>query len=252
MDQQPQPSSDPLPAAPPTTSGAAARRDPNAPPRRPAPEVTVPPEPRSPFLYVWFKPRAVMRARLIAPPVQWMFLFPIITSLIKALDRASDRNLGDRIEFPMILLTTLCLSVLFGVLGTYIAAFVLHAVGRWFGGRGTRAELRAAICWGSLPLAVIGTALWAPFAIVYGPEIFKSEPDVRITSEAVWTLFEWLPWIAIVLRVWCFVLSTKMLAEAHRFSAWRALGAIVVSGLLFLGALVGPLALIVLVGAFFR
>ena len=47
-------------------------------------------------------------------------------------------------------------------------------------------------------------------------------------------------WMQLILGVWAVVVMLKCLGEAHRFSAWRALGAFILSWMIFTVCMLTP------------
>ncbi|HEY1011718.1 MAG TPA: YIP1 family protein, partial [Herpetosiphonaceae bacterium] len=116
------------------------------------------------------------------------------------------------------LFIALLLGPLFGVIGLYLSAGLVRWTGSWLGGVATPDEARAAVAWATVP-TLWGMLLWLPILATGG----------RV--DAVMTL---VGLAQAVLGIWTFVISLKCLGEAHRFSAWKALGAEILAGLIVL------------------
>ncbi len=131
-----------------------------------------------------------------------------------------------RIPHPLILLLAAALVPVFGVLGLYIGGWWYRWIGSWFGGKATSEQVRAAIAWSQVP-TISSLVLWIPAIAIYRQQLFSAQRP----------LIEANPFLALglvpfglalfVLGIWNWFVWIKCLAEVHRFSAWRALGAIV-------------------------
>jgi hypothetical protein len=64
--------------------------------------------------------------------------------------------------------------------------------------------------------------------------MFRSTPSVTEANPAAALFFGCLILAQTLIDFWGFVVTLKCVAEAHRFSAWRALGTLVLIGLMML------------------
>ena len=78
----------------------------------------------SPFLTIWTRPRATIRAIVDTNPFLHVALLAMVGGVVQTVDRAVQRNAGDTLSLPAIL----GLAVLFGPIGGLIGLFV----GGWF------------------------------------------------------------------------------------------------------------------------
>lgn len=112
-----------------------------------------------------------------------------------------------------------------GLVGVFVGGFLSSVVGRVLGGEGTVEDLRPALAWGVLP-ATVTAAVALPLMLVLSDML---EP--HLAGDAPLPGYFLLPSLAVLLAIgvlavgwaWSLVTMTKCVAEAHRFSAWRAL-----------------------------
>ena len=104
-------------------------------------------------------------------------------------------------------------------------------------------QVMAALAWANVP-AAWSLALWLPRAALLGGETFHSLPASIEESPPAALLFVVLQGLQAIITVWGFVILLKCIGEAHAFSAWRALGAFLLAGLI----LAVPIGLIALLG----
>lgn len=116
-------------------------------------------------------------------------------------------------------------------------AYVPMLIGRLLGGTGEIRGVRAAVAWGLAPtvwalLYRVPAAIWfAPSAatsvqmrdasVTFNPGALSAGCGVAL----VFVLLE------LIVLVWCAVVMSNTVAEAHRFSAWHALGTLVLSAI---------------------
>ena len=108
-----------------------------------------------------------------------------------------------------------CIAVLLAAVGIFYGmAWVVTMVGRLFDGEGTFRAVRSSLAWGLVPVVL---------SLLYRvPLLFLPKPP-------------WLVAVIVVLQaavfLWWVALTSITVAEAHRFSAWTALGTLALSSL---------------------
>jgi hypothetical protein len=118
--------------------------------------------------------------------------------------------------------TAIGFAVFFGavmlVYGVLIGPFIMAFVGGWLGGEGDPDDIRQAIAWSLVPQAW-AAVLWIPLIAIAGRNAFNPEPPPIA-----------LPLILpiVIAGFWTAVLQVAGLAEALRFSIWRALVSIII------------------------
>jgi hypothetical protein len=208
-------------------------------------------QPLNPWLWIWIRPRAVLRQILDTDPTRFVLPIAMIVGFVEVLDGASAGSLGDRVSLTTIFLIALIGGPIGGLLSVYLYGWLVGVTGRWFGGSGQTADLRAAIAWGSVPGLWLAL-LWIPQLALFGKEMFTEEtPKLDEASPALASVFMGLAALELVGAVWSLVVLCKTVAEAHRFSAWLGLAAMFVAGLMILLPIAGvALVLGIFAGAF--
>ena len=247
-----QPPSDDAPPAPPW-----------APIPPPVPETiaplppVVPPEmraePLNPWLSLWTRPRATMRQILDTHPRRLVHLLAILGGIAEMIgSHIPDSPPFPQLEPAAMLTFKIVGGALGGLIGLYLASFLGWMTGRWIGGQGTFVEVRAASAWPNV-LSLWGALLWLPLIAYLGMEAVNFNPESMLEDGTGLLLFAPILFIGFVIVVWRIVAYIKCLAEAHRFSAWHALGAILISCVLAVAAvaiLAGVLIGVVGISAF--
>ncbi len=192
----------------------------------------VPPEapvrPLIPWLTMLVRPRQTMRQILDGDPTRFVVVLAMLAGVLTVLDRASIGGMGDRIPVSTIFAMAIPVGVLAGLIMLYLGGAVIQWTGSWFGGRGTAAEVRAALAWGRMPFYWAGL-LWLPYLGFFGGEVFMGEmPSVEAQPWLLFVLIN-LAVLEVGLGIWGLVTLVLAVAEAHRFPAWNSLGSIVLA-----------------------
>lgn len=167
---------------------------------------------------IWIAPRATIRAAIEGNMMRLAFILIAISGVIRFLDQAIAKNLGDTVPFLLILVLALIAGPLLGLLGWVIGASLITWVGKWFGGLGTYREMKIALGLSNIPMA-FALAAYCLDVVVLRQALFM---DVEISIvQALWLLLS--ASITAVLGGWSAFMGIKAVAEVHRFSSWLAL-----------------------------
>ena len=201
-------------------------------------------EPLNPWLSMWTRPRATMRQILDTNPRRWVHTLAILGGIAELLGA----HIPDTPPFPAFSLGALlafkCVAgACAGLLLLYLGSCVVWITGRWLGGQGTFVEVRAASAWPNV-LTLWAALLMLPIIAYLGTQAFNVDPETFMDDSAGMMLILPVTAIGIVITVWRFFVALKCLAEAHHFSAWQALGAVLIGCVL----LAIPVAILVGVG----
>ncbi|MBE1556110.1 Yip1 family protein [Sporosarcina limicola] len=180
-------------------------------------------EKMNPWLSVWVKPRKTMRYVIETKSMQYMLIVVLISGVIDILDKASNKNLGDSFALPLIILMALVLGPLFGWIGWWTSSGISYWVGKWFGGQGSFDDLRMAFAVSYIPLVLLGV-FWIFDILIVGAALFTEAPEVPY-SQIVWLIIRSI--ISVIVGIWSTVILINTVAEAHRFSAWKAFATII-------------------------
>jgi hypothetical protein len=187
---------------------------------------------------MWYAPRATAR-RLVDSRAPGALPLSMLLGISQALDRAATRDLGATMSLPAILALGVAVGAVLGPLTLFLGAWLVRWTGSWLGGRGTAAELRTALAWGQVP-TVSAMPLWIPILLVGGVELFRAEPRFASPADGFVILVCGLAMGAA--GIWGTVTSVLCVAEAHRFSGWKALASVAL-GLLVLAVPIGLVGL---------
>jgi hypothetical protein len=194
----------------------------------------------NPWFSMWTRPRATIRQIVAADPRRFVILLAILIGITQVLDRASSRALGDRLSLTAILATAVVVGPISGIIVVYLYGWLVHLTGRALAGTGSRPDIRAAIAWGNVP-ALWAALSWIPAIAILQIEMFTTETP-RIESSS----FHLLVLIGVVVAqvvgaIWTLFAMCKALGQVQGFSAWKALGNVVLALL----ALVLPVGIVI-------
>jgi hypothetical protein len=177
----------------------------------------------NPWVSIWTKPRATIQQIIDTNPKHLVLLLATIGGFSTALDRASTRSLGDKLDWTMILLIVAIVGPIAGIITLYIGSALLRWTGKWIGGNASSQSIRAAIAWSTVP-EILALVLWIPALALFGPEMFTSEIPSIQENPALNIAFLSIAAVGITVGIWQFVIYLKCLGQVQGFSAWKALG----------------------------
>ena len=123
-------------------------------------------------------------------------------------------------------------SVLVTLLLFYGFAWLVTIVGRLLDGSGTARDVRTAMAWGLAPLLwsllyrIPGTILVWRMGVPETDDPVKLFEAISRAGCAVAIVFLTLD---VVFLIWCLVVESCCLAEAHKFSPWKGFGVLAIS-----------------------
>ncbi len=187
----------------------------------------------SPWRDIWLHPRLVTRDFLHSTdPLRGALLLALIAGVFNMMDRASNNHQGDHLSTFGLILNILISCVLSGLVTYYVGSWLLKVVGRWVGGVGATREMRivSGRIFGMLSL-MIGI-LWIPELLIAGRDAFTTATPLLDSSGTRSLLYTVVVGIEVILAVWAFVLILHAIGEIHGFSAWKALLALILTGII--------------------
>ena len=179
-------------------------------------------EPINPWVGMLTRPRETMRYILETDPRRQMHTLAIAGGVAAQVISYMVTPSG----FGGSLILQAALGAVSGLVGLYVGGAVFGWVGRLMGGRGTAMEVRAALAWSQVPV------LWAMLLMIIGAvtrEGLQLNDSTGLVTMGV----------LVVSQVWAFVTQLKAIGEVHHFSAWRALGMMIIIGVVLVLVLTG-------------
>jgi len=196
-----------------------------------------------PLFSVWVEPRQTIREIVNDDPTRSVIGLAMVGGALQRLELAWFRALSHPgsvgAYFPIRVVIGVALGAFLGVIGIYIGAWLVRIPCRILGGVASLVEMRAALAWSSVPgiTAASASILLVLFGVLSPPEFRHGRIPVMSGSTIELGLLNF------ALTLWGFIVQMKCIGEVNRFSAWRALAAV----LLLIAALAALVVLIVLV-----
>jgi hypothetical protein len=185
-------------------------------------------EPLNPWFAIWFMPRAVMRQILDSNPRRMVHILAMLGGILEGIaSRIPD--LGFAVPLAGMVAFKVVVGLLAGLIILYVGSFLFWMTGKWLGGKGDFTAVRAAFAWSNNIPAVWGSMLLLPLLAYLGPEALNLDPKALLEDPVGLLLLLPIGFLGLVLFVWRFVILFKCVGEAHRFGAWSAFGAFLIS-----------------------
>jgi hypothetical protein len=194
---------------------------------------------------IWYEPRSTIRRIVDADAHRFVVGIAFVSGAMAAIYSqvaASTVNISELPHLPHFGTIGLSVGAIISGVLSVISLYGLAALYRWsghiLGGTATRVEMRSALAWAEVPGLYLGLANIVAALIGFeGP----GAPSVLSASGIVDS----------IAGIWIFVILLKCIGEVHHFSAWRALGAIILGFLAMIAvvvAIVGAIWLAVAIG----
>jgi hypothetical protein len=180
------------------------------------------------FFTIWTEPRATIRRIVDTDPtrnvIALVAIGPAIGALASQWSKALGNNANLSVLWPLWVVVSVAIQAALGVLFLYIFGVIFKWSGSLIGGVASRVEVRAAVAWSQVP--AIAAEIVLLLAVLMGIPI--PVPTTPNTFPQIDPAFYKVLVIEGVLGFWGFIVSLKCIGEVHRFSAWRALVAILI------------------------
>ena len=203
----------------------------------------------NPWISMWLQPRATIQQIIDDNPARSVLLLSAIVGIGSVLDRASMKSTGDQLGLAAILAIAIFVGPIGGVLSLYIGSALLRWTGGWIEGKGSSENIRAAYAWSGVPL-IWAMILWVPQLILFQEELFTTATPRMDENTSMAFLMIGFALVEITIAIWSGVVFLKSLGQVQGFSAWRALGNMMLATMVVLVPIVIIAILIVIVVAF--
>jgi len=196
-----------------------------------------------PFFSLWIAPRETIRRLVDTDPTRYVIGLAMLRGALGRLEFAWFSALSQRTSpsplWPVGVAFRVVLGAIVGVIGLYVGAWLVGLFCRILGGVSSAIEMRAALAWSHVPgitAAIVSIALVLCGAL--NPPEFKHSRLPVMTGSTIELML-----VNAVLIGWGVVVQLNCIGEVNRFSAWRALGAIVL--------MIASLSVLILLVAYF-
>lgn len=190
-----------------------------------------------PWFSIWVQPRKTVRFLLNQRKELAGLVIVCLAGIAQVLDNASNsapeefRGLRETISLALLA------GPFLGLIGLYIGSWLTAFTGRWIGGLGSKADLRVALAWSNLPIA-LSLIAWSLAIYVFGESLFINMEESIEQNPFLAMNLMMFGLAQAVLGVWSLIIMIKGVAEVQEFSAWKGLGNIVLASLIILVPLI--------------
>lgn len=198
---------------------------------------------KSAWLTIWTSPRETIRRILSDNPKHGLWRLATIYGFVSLLGAFQSFSKGSHVELWVIFFASLIFAPIWGYILFSVWSGVMTWVGHLFKGNGDFQGIRAAYAWSCLPV-LVNAALWIVMIVLFGSVLFiEGGTTFHTFPEGMGILLAVLLLGKVIMSIWSLVIYLNALAEVQQFSILRAIGNIVVSGIVF-GIAIGILIFI--------
>lgn len=180
---------------------------------------------------IWLHPTATLRYILAHCPRSYVTTLLVLGGIARAIDRVQQKGAG-HLSVESALSIALVMGGLTGWMTYYCYSWGLEWTGRWLGGRADASTFRTVIAWALVPTCLTLLTTGLAYAI-QGDGFFRHDYDLDVAT-AGGLLVALLSLLEIVLAGWAVVIFVKGTMLVQQFSAWRAIGNMVLPGAVLL------------------
>ena len=193
---------------------------------------------------IWLKPTDTLKYILKNCPEKYVTILLVLGGIVRAIDRASNKDMGDNMSTAAVLGFAIILGGLFGWVTYYIYAWGMSVTGEWLSGKSEPSKFRTIIAWALIP-SICSLILLVPEVIIFGDDLFKSEP----INESLFNTISWIVFglIEIGLAIWSTVILVKGISLIQNFGIGKSILNMILPGLVIVIPIV---AIALLVGLF--
>ena len=185
------------------------------------------------FTKIWTSPRQVFRYINDNHYDKYVTVLLVLSGISRSFDRASMKNMGDKMSIWAILGLCIILGGLLGWISYYIYAALVSWTGKWLKGQGDTSSILRIFSYAMIP-SIIALVFLIPQIGIYGVEIFKE--DGEITS-AGWisNIFVYgSMFLEVVLGIWTLIFCVVGISEVQKLSIGKAILNLLLPLLVFL------------------
>ena len=194
------------------------------------------------FTKIWTSPRQVFKYINDNRYDKYVTILLVLSGISRSFDRASMKNMGDKMSIWGILGFSIILGGLLGWVSYYIYAGLVSWTGKWLKGQGDTSSILRMFSYAMLP-SIIALIFLIPQIGIYGVEIFKADGDI---TSAGWisNIFVYgSMFLEVILGIWTIVFSVVGLSEVQKLT----IGKSILNLLLPLFVILGPILILVLI-----
>lgn len=170
----------------------------------------------NPFLSTWMHPKQTARYMIDAKSIGYAILVMSIAYIGAMLTGLIGSDFLLNVSPWIIVLFCVILAPISAIIGTAFSTLIFWLVGKLFKGSATFSEMFKGLSLVGVPFIAL-----IPFYLIWLFTSPESLMDVNYMESAPWILWPSLLMTAVT-SIWSIVITVGVVAEAHRFSNWKA------------------------------
>ncbi|WP_339262383.1 Yip1 family protein [Lysinibacillus sp. FSL K6-3209] len=170
----------------------------------------------NPFLSTWMHPKQTARYMIDAKSIGYAILIMSIAYIGAMLTGLIDSDFLLNVSPWIIVLFCVILAPISAIIGTAFSTLIFWLVGKLFKGSATFSEMFKGLSLAGVPFIAL-----IPFYLIWLFTSPESLMDANYIESAPWIFWPSLLMTAVT-SIWSIVITVGVVAEAHRFSNWKA------------------------------
>ena len=174
------------------------------------------------FTKIWTSPRKVFKFINDNHYDKYVNGLLFFAGVSRAFDRASLKDIGDKMSLLTILGLCIIVGGLLGWISYYIYAALLSWTGKWIEGQGNTKSILRIISYAMTP-AIIALIFLIPQIGIYGNEMFKSDGDIT-SAGLIANIFVYGSMILeFILGIWTIIFCIIGVSEVQKLSIGKTI-----------------------------
>ncbi len=170
----------------------------------------------NPFLSTWMHPKQTARYMIDAKSIGYAILIMSIAYIGAMLTGLIDSDFLLNVSPWIIVLFCVILAPISAIIGTAFSTLIFWLVGKLFKGSATFSEMFKGLSLAGVPFIAL-----IPFYLIWLFTSPESLMDANYMESAPWIFWPSILMTAVT-SIWSMVITVGVVAEAHRFSNWKA------------------------------
>ncbi|MNL19490.1 Yip1 domain protein [compost metagenome] len=147
-------------------------------------------------------------------------LLLILSGIIKALDKAESKSMGDHFSIWGVIGFSIFIGVLFGWILNYIYSFFISKTGRYLNGKASTESILRVLAYSLIP-AIISLFVFFLRILIYGNSIFRS--SIIYEGELNNIIYYFFIFIDLFLMSWSLILFIIGVSIVQKFSILKSI-----------------------------
>jgi len=174
------------------------------------------------FIKIWTTPRQVFKYINDNHYEKYVTVLLVLSGISRSFDRASIKNMGDKMSIWAILGLCIILGGLLGWISYYIYAALVSWTGKWLKGQGDTSSILRILSYAMIP-SIIALLFLIPQIGIYGVEIFKEDGDITSASWISNILVYGSMFLEVVLGIWTLIFCVVGISEVQKLSIGKSI-----------------------------